>query len=513
MTRLVLFRLKNAMLWANLVSNLIGVAVIRLMAQTSGTGLAPEQERWVTALDKVFLPLSFLVPFLITLVYERPIRRYWERRYHEVLPDERETVKARRRLLNEPFFLIGLDFIIWLIAAALYTTLLWQLNAEARLLLDVFSQALFTGLITTTVAFFVFEFVLQRRVVPHMFPEGGLWMTPGTLRIRIRTRLTAFLFACNILPFLSVLHSMMWARQVPWEAEQVLDRLHTAIISQSMVFVGVGIWLTILMSHNLTAPLREIILVLRSVRHGVFDKKVRVTSNDEIGYTGDVINEMNEGLMERDFIKTTFGKYVTREIRDEILAGRIPLDGEIRTVTVLFADLRNYTPMVERTDPKKVVKLLNGYFKEMEEAVRFHHGLVLQYIGDEIEAVFGAPVPTDNHPTRAVQAALEMAKRLREFNKELKGRGLPPLAHGIGIHTGEVVAANIGSPDRLSYALVGDTVNLASRVQDLNKEMGTEILITEATRAGLGEAFPLKALPPMRVKGKTQEVQIYTVEP
>jgi adenylate cyclase len=513
MTRLRLHRLKNAMLLANFISNVIGVAVVFLMTKTSGTGITPEMERWTRTVDMVFLPASFFVPMLITLIYERPIRGYWEKRYHGVPPDESETVKARARLLNEPFFLIGLDFAIWLSAAVVYTTLHWRLGAETRLLQDVLTRSLFTGLITVTVAFFVFEFVLQRRVVPHMFPEGGLWMTPGTLRIRIRARLTAFLFACNVLPFLSILDDMMWARQVPWEAERVLDKLHSAIISQSLVFVGVGIWLTILVSHNLTSPLRDIIQVLRSVRRGVFDKKVRVTSNDEIGYTGDVINEMNEGLAERDFIKTTFGKYVTREIRDEILAGRIPLDGEIRTVTVLFADLRNYTPMVERTEPKEVVKLLNGYFKEMDEAVRSHHGLVLQYIGDEIEAVFGAPVYRDDHPTMAVKAALEMAKRLRDFNKELEGRGFPPLAHGIGIHTGEVVAANIGSPDRLSYALVGDTVNLASRVQDLNKEMGTEILLTEATQAGLREPFPLKTLPRVMVKGKTQEIQVYTVVP
>jgi adenylate cyclase len=148
----------------------------------------------------------------------------------------------------------------------------------------------------------------------------------------------------------------------------------------------------------------------------------------------------------------------------------------------------------------------------MDEAIRSHHGLVLQYIGDEIEAVFGAPVYREDHPSLAVHAALEMAKRLRDFNKEVEGRGFPPLAHGIGIHTGEVVAANIGSPDRLSYALVGDTVNLASRVQDLNKETGTEILITEATQARLRESFPLNPLPPVRVKGKTSEIRIYAVE-
>jgi adenylate cyclase len=511
MTRLALFRLKNAMLGANVISNAIGVAVVFLIVETSGSGGTPEMESWAHAVDRVFLPLAFLVPLLVTLAYERPIRRYWDRRYRGAEPGEPETVNAKKRLLNEPFFLIGLDFSIWLIAAVVYTSLFWQLGAEKRMLQDVFIRSLFTGLITTTIAFFVFEFVLQRRVVPHLFPKGGLWMTPGTLRIRIRTRLIAFLFACNVLPFISILDDMQWARQVPWESEQVLARLHTAVISQSLIFIAVGLWLTILVSHNLSAPLQEIIEVLRSVRNGIFDRKVRVTSNDEIGYTGDVINQMNEGLMERDFIKTTFGKYVSHEIRDEILAGRIPLDGEMRTVTVLFADLRNYTPMVERTDPKEVVKLLNGYFKEMDEAIRSHHGLVLQYIGDEIEAVFGAPVYRGDHPILAVRAALEMERRLRNFNRELEGRGLPPLAHGIGIHTGEVVAANIGSPDRLSYALVGDTVNLASRVQELNKDLGTEILLTEATRAGLLDAFSLRALPPVRVKGKTQEIEVYTV--
>ena len=131
-------------------------------------------------------------------------------------------------------------------------------------------------------------------------------------------------------------------------------------------------------------------------------------------------------------------------------------------MTVLFADLRGFTPMVEKTVPKEVIRILNGYFKEMEEAIREHHGLVLQYIGDEIEATFGAPIFLENHASLAVSAAREMARRLEAFNQKLTGSGIR-LAHGIGIHTGNVVAANIGSPDRLSYALVGDTVNVASQ--------------------------------------------------
>jgi len=414
-------------------------------------------------------------------------------------------------LLNEPFFLIALDFGIWITAATLYSMLFWAFGAGREAIHGVFFTNFYTGLITTTVAFFVFEFVLQRRVVPHFFPNGGLYMTPGTARISIRTRLIAFLFACNLVPFFSILNMIRPTFHTNRDPAQVLEQLQSTLLNEALIFVTVGIWLTFLVSSNLTRPLQEIIQVLRSVRNGVFEHKVRVSSNDEIGYTGDVINEMTEGLKERDFVKETFGKYVTEEIRDEILAGKVSLDGEIKEVTVLFADLRNFTPMVETTPPKEVVKIINGYFKEMDEAIKQYHGLVLQYIGDEIEAVFGAPIFRKDHPVMAVQAALEMKKRLYTVNQDLEQRGYPPLFHGIGIHTGEVVAANIGSPDRLSYALVGDTVNLASRLQGLNKEFGTEIIISATTRAGINGKFPLKELPDTRVKGKSSTVQIFAL--
>jgi adenylate cyclase len=167
--------------------------------------------------------------------------------------------------------------------------------------------------------------------------------------------------------------------------------------------------------------------------------------------------------------------------------------------------------MVETTPPREVVNIINGYFREMDEAIKQYHGLVLQYNGDEIEAVFGAPIFRQDHASMAVRAALEMKKRLYAVNQDLEKRGHLPLFHGIGIHTGEVVAANIGSPDRLSYALVGDTVNLASRLQGLNKKFNTEIIISAPTKAGINDGFPLKELPVAGVKGKSGKVQIFTL--
>jgi len=134
---------------------------------------------------------------------------------------------------------------------------------------------------------------------------------------------------------------------------------------------------------------------------------------------------------------------------------------------------------------------------------------VLQYIGDEIEAVFGAPLRASDHADRALAAAHEMRRRLAELNARRARAGKPPLRNGIGIHTGIVLAGNIGSAERLTYALVGDAVNLASRIQGLNKEQGTDILLSEATRSQLTAEETLEALSAVRVKGKSVEVSIY----
>lgn len=512
MSRLKRFWIKNAMLISNAVGNLVGISVVYYLTSGPGYELTRDVFRIARRLDIVFVPLSFAIAITLTLFYERPIRRFLDMKSVEAPTPQDLEAKAGRRLLNEPFFLIALDMGIWLSAAALYPLLFWFIDAGEYVMIRSFFISFHTGLITTTAAFFVFEFVLQRRVFPFFFPDGGIYAVSGIFRISIRARLIAMLFACNLIPFFSILTFLWQAARSGRDAAVILHELKAALVDQSFIFIGVGLWLTFLVSSNLTRPLRQIIQVLREVREGRFTGRVRVASNDEIGYTGDVINEMTEGLRERDFIKDTFGKYVTHEIRDEILSGKVSLDGELKEVTVLFADLRDFTPMVERTPPKEVVGIINRYFKEMDEAIRKYHGLVLQYIGDEIEAVFGAPLFRENHPAMAVHAAREMRHRLQAVNLALEQAGYPRLSHGIGIHTGQVLAANIGSPDRLSYALVGDTVNMASRLQELNKEFNTEIILSGATRERINGEFSLRELPPTQVKGKSVPIRIFTLD-
>jgi class 3 adenylate cyclase len=256
----------------------------------------------------------------------------------------------------------------------------------------------------------------------------------------------------------------------------------------------------------------EIMHVAEQVRVGDYEGRVQVVSNDEIGYLGDRVNEMSRGLREREGIRAMFNLITSPEIGEQILAGRVSTDGELREVTLLFSDLRGFTSMAERLSPKRVVESVNDYFSAMSEAIVENGGIILQYVGDEIEAVFGAPVADPDHADKAVAAALAMRKRLEELNREQVSLGRDPYRHGIGVHTGEALAGIVGSKYKISYALVGDTVNLASRIGDLTKEMNVDILISGATYRSLKHPPRVSEPVLISVKGKQQSVDVFVVK-
>jgi class 3 adenylate cyclase len=251
---------------------------------------------------------------------------------------------------------------------------------------------------------------------------------------------------------------------------------------------------------------------LEAIEKGDLDIQVPVVSNDEFGQIAVKTNEMIRGLKERAICRSAFGKYVAPEVSEKILKGEISLEGELKDVSMLFCDIRGFTTFAERREPKEVVSFLNSYFSEMEQVIKEQNGIVLQYIGDEIEAVFGAPVHEPDHPEMAVMAAIEMRKRLGRLNEKRENDGEGSITHGIGIHTGSVLAGSIGSPERLTYSMVGDVVNSASRLQALNKTFGTDILISDVTRKRLPEnRFEVVSLGEHPIKGKRERMEIFKV--
>jgi len=213
----------------------------------------------------------------------------------------------------------------------------------------------------------------------------------------------------------------------------------------------------------------------------------------------------------RQRVEDAFGRHVHPSVAELILSGRLKTDGEMKTVTLLFSDLRNFTSFAEQNHPQVVFARINEYYSAMTEIIHRFGGVVLLYVGDEIDAVFGAPFSDDHHSDKAVQAALEMRQALSELNAGFRSLGQRTFHHGIGIHSGPVLAGVVGSTERQTYTMVGDTVNVASRVSDLCKVYKNDILISQQTIQLLTQKYDLIPLAPTQIKGRSEDIVVYQI--
>jgi len=444
----------------------------------------------------------------------KPVRRFL------TLPgaglDLRE--KAGRRLINLPFIMVPVNLGLWVLVPTAIFTLFVHMGIMDYSTAATFAiRSFMVGLMSSAILFFSLEAHARKSLFPILFPEGGLAEMDDTRRISIARRLRAFYRLGSLIPLAHIVLTLfVLFLQVDDNPMSTREYARSVLLFSLVVFciffLGSGI-LTRLISRSIAEPVNEMVKVVNTLKKGDYNTRVQVVSNDEVGILGDAFNQAIKDLEDRKRVREAFGRYVDPRVRDEILSGRIPLDGEYKEVTVLFADLREFTPLTAANDPKQVVHMLNNYFKTMAAAIESNKGLILQFLGDEIYAVFGAPITDDHHPANAVRAALDMEKRITLLNREFKSQGLPLLSHGIGIHTGKVLAANIGSPDRLSYLLVGDTVNLASRLQAMTRDLGARIIVSQDTVDCLpGDAKDMSLTPhpqPVQARGINRPLNIY----
>ncbi len=246
--------------------------------------------------------------------------------------------------------------------------------------------------------------------------------------------------------------------------------------------------------------------------NNIYLEMTRIEGIILFSYIAGTILTMRETEKEKRKIRELFSRYLPERVIDEMVEKmEIPLGGERREITVLFSDIRNFTSLSEKRDPADVVSDLNEFFNEMTECIFKYDGMVDKFLGDGIMAIFGAPVPVPGHAEKAVMAALEMVERAERLKKKWKTRGKRGFDIGIGIHTGVAVVGNVGSSKRMEYTAIGDTVNLAARLEPLNKEYGTRIIISETTKRQIKDFFILRDLGSVKVKGKRAEVKIYEV--
>jgi len=278
-----------------------------------------------------------------------------------------------------------------------------------------------------------------------------------------------------------------------------------------LLFSILAVWF---FSRSVSWPVLRLVEASSLIEGGQFELDMKSETQDELGLLTESFVHMGKGLAERERVKETFGKFVNKHVAELALKGEFTLGGSRKVATIFFADIRSFTAISEKLSPEAVVEFLNDYMTRMVNCIDATGGVVDKFIGDAIMGVWGAPVsagsPKDD-ALAALKAMVMMRYALLDFNKDRGGEDKPLIHNGCGVNTGPCIAGQIGSMQRMEYTVIGDAVNLASRIEALNKPFGTDILISEYSYDLVKDEVVVEAMPAIKVKGKAEPLTIYAV--
>ena len=463
----------------------------------------------ITIIYNLLLAGVFVVAVIVSIRGNRRIGRWYDRT-QAGLPAGETPGSVRRAVLNASISAALLTAVMWLLAGVI----VGFHESSFRIFA---SMALVGGTIATATTFFAHD-LLWRPVVPVFFPDGNV-SSVKAFRMPVLGRLMIAYSLVGVYP-LTLLALLTWGRAQALLAapnpEAVLDNLLAMEIY--LLFAGIvsSVGLAIFVTRSITGPLNELQSAMKQVEQDMLAVQVQVATNDELGYLGEQFNKMVAGLRQARKLRNLLDLYVSPEVAREALRGGAELGGRRTECSVLFSDIRGFTSISERLAPEQLIGLLNRYMMAMIDIIIDNQGIVNKFGGDSLLAIFGTPLnPAQDHAARAVHAAQGMQQALSVFNSIQRSGQEPVLETGIGIATGQVVAGNIGGRERIEYTVLGDTVNLASRLQDKTKELGRPILLSELTfqQASRHGDLPADHYAGMPVKGRRAPVEIYALAP
>lgn len=291
-----------------------------------------------------------------------------------------------------------------------------------------------------------------------------------------------------------------------------VNALHRATVLLAVLGVLLLALVAMFVSRSMAKPLRQMAAAAEKVAQGDLAVDLSdIRTTDEIGQLANAFTRMTEGLKDRDFIRDTFGRYLTKEVVNRLLESKdgLRLGGEAREITLLMSDLRGFSALTGKMSPEQVITFLNRYLGKMVEILLDHRGTIDEIIGDGILAFFGAPEPMDDHQARAVACALEMQAAMEGINALNEAEGLPHLEMGVAVHTGNVVVGNIGSEKRSKYGAVGSDVNFTGRIEGFT--LGGQLLISHPTYQAVSEHVDVKKVLEVQMKGFPGTTALYDI--
>ena len=311
----------------------------------------------------------------------------------------------------------------------------------------------------------------------------------------------------------NVVGAVVLEANVAWVEGKLRPMLWASIAAMALA-LGLAVPLALVLSSRASRPLLALKRAVNAIAQGDLNARAGVDSNDEFGDVADAVNAMAAGLGERDRVKSAFARYVSKQVMDSVLKSGVDgmLRGDRRRISVLFSDIRGFSKISERLAPEKVVQLLNEYFDAMVEIVFRNRGTLDKFMGDGLMAIFGAPEDDPYQEQHALKAALEMQEELEKLTLKWASEGIH-IRIGVGIHSGPAIVGSIGSSRRMEYTAIGDTVNVASRLESATKEMGVNILVSEHTYYGAKGEFSFRNLGAVTVRGREEPLTVYSLDP
>ncbi len=345
----------------------------------------------------------------------------------------------------------------------------------------------------------------RRLIIPIVFPDGLVSENEKVRPLGLTTRVMSLWLAVGFFPLIVLGLGAFTREYVP--ANEARAYVFIAI------FVPVGAFLAYRTGQSLQRPLSRIVAATRQISTGDFAVTLRSEENDDLGYLTDSTIRMAQSLEEKRQLSDTFGRVVDPRVRDHLLAGNIDLGGSRLEAALLFCDIRGFTSYSEHRSEDEVVTMLNEHFVEMDRAVTAHEGMINKFLGDGLLAVFGLPLEMEDPCSAAFASSLAIVAANTRLNERREARGEPPMKLGVGLHYGSVIAGNVGSPTRMEYTVIGDAVNLASRVEGLSKRLEAQIIATGAFASQLSQSARqsagLRSLGRVEVRGRKEPVEVW----